>query len=154
MRKMVFLAMIALLVASAVAAQPTPPRRPDAVRPEAALGKYLNLTADQIAAWQQIQKDTAATVQPLVANAADLRKQLDAALAVAAPDPLAVGKLAVALKAAREQVRTAHEAANAKRIALLTADQKARYDAFQAALAFMRHRGPGRSAQAGMRMGR
>lgn len=135
------IAILALFLAAIATAQPGPGRRP----PQKALAEYLQLSDQQVTAWQQIQKDTAATVQPLAENARDLHKQIGTALKAASPDPAAVGKLAVELHAVEEQIRAAHEAAKAKRVAALNADQKVKLEAFEAASAFLRQerRGPG-----------
>jgi Spy/CpxP family protein refolding chaperone len=126
---------IALLAAGAAIAQ-MPQQQPP--RPGAALAAYLQLTPDQIATWQQIAKDTAAAVKPLADNEQQLRKQVQTALQAATPDPAAVGKLVVAADALRDQIRTLREAAKAKRLAVLTPDQKVKSDAFEAAVTFLR----------------
>lgn len=136
--RLTLLAFAALLVAVTAAAQPFPPEGPQAVRPQAALAKYLALTPEQVTAWQQIAQDEAAAIKPLAENVRDLQKQLETALQATTPDPLAVGKLAVSIHSVRDQIRAANESAKAKRIAALTADQKVKFDAFQAALQFVR----------------
>ncbi len=141
-----------LLMAAMVVAQPAPPARHGGGAQ--ALAKYLALTTEQISAWQQIAKDTAATIKPLAENARDLQTQLDTALNVATPDPLAVGKLAVSLHSVRQQIRAAEESAKTKRLALLTADQKVKFEAFQAANAFLHQRRPGMAARHAPMMGR
>ena len=130
------IAIMATLAASGATAQMSPRH--------AGLPSYLQLTADQIATWQQIQKDTAAAVQPLAANARDLRKQLDTALQSATPDPTTIGNLALSLHSVRQQIRAAREVAQAKRLAVLTTEQRAKFDAFRTAMGFMgqHRRGP------------
>jgi len=147
MKKAISILALSLLVASTAVAQMAPPVAPRAGK---VLADYLQLTADQVTAWQQINRDTAAAVQPLAANVRDLRQQLDTALKAVSPDPTAIGKLAVSLHGVQEQIRTLHETAKSKRLALLTADQKAKFAAFEAAAQFMRQQrrrvgpGPGR----------
>lgn len=140
-----------LLVAAMVVAQPAPPARPGGAQ---VLAKYLALTPEQISAWQQISRDTAATIKPLAENARDLQKQLDTALNVATPDPLTVGNLAVSLHSVRQQIRATEEAAKTKRLGLLTADQKVKFEAFQTANAFLHQRRPGMAARRAPMMGR
>ncbi len=144
------IAILALFIAAIAIAQPGPGPRP----PQKAVAEYLQLSDQQVTTWQQIQKDTAATVQPLAENARDLHKQIETALEAATPDPAAVGKLAVELHAVQEKIRAAHEAGKAKRVAVLNADQKAKFEAFEAAAAFLRQerRGPGGPGR-GMRRG-
>jgi len=121
----------ALFVAAAAMAQTAPPPAPP--RAAKALADYLQLAPDQISAWKQINQDTAAAVRPLAENARDLHAQLQDALNAATPDPAAVGKLALSMHGVQEQIRTLREDAQNKRIALLTPDQRTKFDAFQAA---------------------
>jgi Spy/CpxP family protein refolding chaperone len=125
---------IALLAAAAAIGQ-VPRQQPQ--RPEAVLGTYLQLTPDQITAWQQIAKDTAAAVKPLAGNVTELEKQLHTALQASSPDAAAVGTLAISIASARDQIRTLHESAKSKRVGVLSPDQKLKYDAFEAAVAFL-----------------
>ena len=143
----ILLTLATLLVALTAAAQPFPPAGPQAMPRQAVVAKYLALTPEQITAWQQIGQDEATAIKPLVANVRDLEAQLKTALQAATPDPLATGKLVVSIHSVREQIRAANEAAKAKRIAVLTADQKVKFDAFQAALQFVR---PGRAGARNM----
>ena len=133
-RLIVVAAAIALVLAAVASAQPHP-----AAAAARVLGTYLQLTPDQVTAWKQIHADTAATVKPLAAQAANLRKQLEAAT-----DPAEIGKLTLDLRAVRDQIKSAHDAAKTKLLATLTADQKTKYEAFEAAAAFLRAQRPGR----------
>jgi Spy/CpxP family protein refolding chaperone len=133
-------AVVVLLAAAVAVAQPVPPAGPLSARPQAALAAYLQLTPDQIAAWQQIHKDTAAAVKPLADNARNLQKQLEAAVKAASPDPATVGKLVLSLHSVRDQIRTARDNSKAKLLGVLTPEQKTKFDAFQAAASFMRRR--------------
>lgn len=129
------IAVLALFVGAIAMAQMGPGPGPAGPR---ALANYLQLTPDQVTAWQQINKDTQTAVTPLQTNARDLRQQLNTALTGGSPDPAAVGRLAISLHNVQEQVRTLHEDAKSKRLALLTADQKTKLAAFEAAVQFMR----------------
>ncbi len=111
---------------------------------EAALARYLQLTADQIASWQQIHKDTAAAIEPLAANARGLREQLEAALNGASPNPAAVGNLAISLHSARNEMKSLREESRGKRLAVLSTEQKTKLEAFEAAAKFLK-RGPMRA---------
>jgi Spy/CpxP family protein refolding chaperone len=145
MKKWISIAIFALLVAAAATAQMAPPAGP---HPGRVLADYLQLTPEQITTWQQIDRETATAVQPLVTHARDLRPQLDTAMKAAAPDATAIGNLALSLHAVRAQIQGIRETAKNKRLATLTADQKAKFDAFQAAAQFMRQQ---RRAPLGMR---
>jgi Spy/CpxP family protein refolding chaperone len=114
-----------LMMAAAVAAQPQ--------RSGKRVADYLQLTPDQVTAWQQIHQDAAATMEPLQENARSLREQLRAALDAPSPDAAAVGALSIQLASVRKEMRAAHEDAKAKRMAVLTPDQKAKLEAFEAA---------------------
>ena len=100
------------------------------------VGQYLQLTPDQIASWKQIRADEAAALKPLVANARELRTQL--ADAIKANDQAAAGKLTLEIAAVREQIRASREASKAKLEAVLTPDQKTKFEAFQAAVEFLK----------------
>jgi Spy/CpxP family protein refolding chaperone len=140
-------ALAALLVAVTATAQPFSPAGPQAMTRQAEIAKYLALTPEQTAAWQQIGQDEATAIKPLVTNVRDLEAQLKTALQATTPDPLATGKLVVSIHSVRQQIRTANEAAKAKRTAVLTTEQKVKFDAFQAALQFVR---PGRAGARNM----
>jgi Spy/CpxP family protein refolding chaperone len=116
-----FIAALAILAATAAFAQPRAAR----------LAHDLDLTPDQITAWKQIHADTAALVQPLAASARETRTQLKAALDSTTPDPAAVGKLAIALHATRAQIRAARADARAKLEAVLTPEQKTKFEALK-----------------------
>jgi len=102
MKIRISLAVLLLLTAAAAFAQPAPGAGPQR-RKAAAVAEYLQLTPDQIAAWKQIDQETATAIKPLL-----------------------------------DQVRTARQAANQKRVALLTPEQKAKLEAMHAAAVFMR----------------
>lgn len=140
-------AVVTLLCAAIASAQPavgTPPQRAGR---GAALAEYLQPTPDQVTAWKQLRSDAAATMKPLAQNAQDLRKQLDVAMSATSPDPATIGKLSLALRSVREQMRSARDASEAKFVATLTPEQKAKFDAFKAAGGFLKHR---RQAAIGM----
>jgi Spy/CpxP family protein refolding chaperone len=123
------IAIAAAIILVIVAASPAQPHAAGA----RVLGKYLQLTPDQVTAWKQIDSDTAATIEPLVTQARDLRKQI-----AAATDPVEVGKLTVSLRAVGDQIRAARQSTKTKLAATLTPEQKTKYEAFEAAVAFLR----------------
>lgn len=131
---------VVLLGAAVAAAQPF---ALSASRPgggEVALARYLQLTPDQIASWQQIHKDTAAAIKPLAVNARGLVEQIDAAVNSASPDPASVGRLALALHSVRNQIKALRERSRSKLMAVLSAEQKTKFEAFEAAAAFLKNR--------------
>ncbi len=132
--KLRMLAALSILIAAVAAAQPAPP-------PGARLAAYLQLTPDQVAAWKQIRTDTAATLKPLATATHDEQQELKAALQTPSPDPATVGRLAMTLHATREKIRATREESKAKLTAVLTPEQKVKFEAFQAAVQFgRRHR--------------
>ena len=135
MKRWVLMTTVVMLAAAVAVAQPQGPRH----SPKE-IADYLQLTPDQVTAWQQIHKDTEAAMQPLRENARGLRQQLHTALDAASPDTAAVGSLTIQLASVRKEIRAAHEDAKAKRMAVLTADQKAKLEAFVAARGFRRER--------------
>ena len=64
MRLRTSMAVLLLLTAAATFAQPAPARGPQR-RKAAMIAEYLQLTPDQIAAWKQINSETATKVRPL-----------------------------------------------------------------------------------------
>lgn len=142
-RWILILAVVTLLCAAIASAQPAPGANPQRAGRAAALAEYLQLTPEQVTAAKQLRSDTAQTVKPLARNARDLRKQLAAAMSATTPDTATIGKLTLALHAAREQVRSAVDASKAKFAATLTPDQKAKFDALEAAGGFLKHRRQG-----------
>jgi Spy/CpxP family protein refolding chaperone len=128
---------LVMIAAMAFAQAPAGPRRPGV----AALVNYLQLTPDQKAAWLQIHKDTEATIKPLRANALDLTKQLQAAMTATTPDPVAVGKLTLAVRSVRDEIRAERKSSEAKLADVLTPEQKTKFEAFLAAGKAMRHQG-------------
>lgn len=133
-RRWILIAIATLLAAATAMAQP----RAQHPGRQKALAEYLQLTPDQVSTWQQVGKETAAAVQPLAANARDLRSRLRDALQAASPDQAAVGALTVQLDAVRKQIHAAREEGKAKRLAVLTPEQKAKLEAFRAARGFAR----------------
>jgi len=138
--KRLSIAILLLLVAASLAAQPAP--NAQAAR-GAVLAKYLELTPDQVAAWKQIRTDTAAALRTIGEQRRDLRKQLETAMTAATPDAATVGKLTLSLHALRGEAKTIREASRTKLRDVLTAEQKTKFDAFEAAAKALRPR-PGR----------
>jgi Spy/CpxP family protein refolding chaperone len=99
----------------------------------AVLVQVLQPTPDQLAIWKQLREAQATAMKPLLQNARDLRGQLDTAMKATPPDPATVGKLTLALRAAREAVRAQADDSQAKFVATLTPEQKTKFEALQAA---------------------
>jgi|GEM_PF-878599 len=108
---------------------------------DSALADYLALTADQKAAWQTIQTELRATIDGFRNQEQTLGEQLRTALE--GTDATAIGNLMLQLRSIRTQIDAARDAADAKFAASLTADQKVKFAAFQAAVEYLHGRGPG-----------
>lgn len=139
-RWILIVAVVTLLCAAMASAQPIMGRTPQRAGRGAVLAEYLQPTPEQITAWKQLRSETAAAIKPLVQSAQDLRKQLGVAMSATSPDQAAIGKLTLALRSARDDVRSARSTSKAKFVATLTPDQKAKFDALEAARQFMKHR--------------
>jgi Spy/CpxP family protein refolding chaperone len=107
-----------------------------------ALAEYLGLTTEQKTAWETIQSETRTTIEALHEQERTLHEQLRTALDAGSTDAAALGNLLIQIRAIDAQIKTAHDAADAKFEATLTADQKVKFAAFQAASQFLHSRGP------------
>jgi len=149
MKRILLLSLALLLVTLGASAQrgpggPGAPPPPPGAGPrpnDAVLADYLALTASQKEAWKTIQSELRTSTQPLRDRERALRDQLEDALE--ANDSAAIDSLKAQMRAIHEQLKAAREAAEAKFTALLTTGQKAKFEAFQAAVEFLRQRGPG-----------
>jgi len=100
----------------------------------------LNLSADQKMQWDSIHQQLDASVQPLFEQHRAAEQQLDAAANVSNPDAASVGRAFLAMRDVDKQIKAAHESAKSKIDAILTPDQKAKFDAMHEG---MEHGGPG-----------
>ena len=117
LRRMKRIAVLLLFALSAVA-RPAPPP------PHHLLADYLALDTSQQEAWRTIQSELRATAAPLHEQLRD------------ATDPATIESLERQLDAARK-------AAHRKFAALLTTEQQLKFEAFQAAVEYLRQHGPG-----------
>ncbi len=108
-----------------------------------ALAEYLGLTSDQKNAWESIQSELRANLDTFREQERSLEEQLHTALDGGSTDAAALGNLLIQIRAIQTQIKAAQDTADAKFVASLTADQKVKFAAFQAASEFLRGRGPG-----------
>jgi len=106
----------------------------------ARLAEYLGLDAQQKAALMQLQQQHREETKPLWQEGQDLRRRLREATEAEKPDPLAVGEATLALKVHHERMKAGRAAFEQRIVALLTPEQKQRYEAFKAARQFDRGR--------------
>lgn len=102
------------------------------------LVEYLALTAEQKAAWEANREEMHEAIEPLHERGAALAAQLETT-----NDAAGIGSLVLQLRAVSTQIEAAREAGDAKFSALLTPDQKVKFEAFEAASQFIHRRGPG-----------
>lgn len=144
-----FTIIAALLLVAATAAMAQHARRPapdGAFRtmggpPADGLAEYLSLTSEQAANWQAIREESRTQIHALHEKERALAEQLEAALK--GTDATAIGTLMLQIRGIGSQIEAIRTAGEAKFSATLTAEQKVKFDAFQAAANFRRQRGPG-----------
>ena len=127
-----FLALITLTASIAIAQQP---RRmgPGGPPPPPRLNEFLNLTSAQETQIDALHDSMRTTIDPLFEQKRAAEEQWRALADTASPDPTAIGKQFLAVRAIDLQIKSAHDAMEQKVAALLTADQKVKFDAFNAA---------------------
>ena len=89
----------------------------------------LNLSTDQKVQWESIHQQLEASMQPLLNQHRAAEQQLSAAADASNPDATAVGRAYLAMRDVGKQIKAAHESAKAKIDAILTPDQKAKFEA-------------------------
>ena len=123
-----FIALIALATTVAIAQQPhrggPPPRE---------LAQYLGLTADQQTQIDALHQSLRTTIDPLFEQKRAEDEKLHSMIESANPDPTAIGKQVLAVYAIDQQIKSAHDATDAKISTLLTPEQKVKFEAFLAA---------------------
>ena len=88
----------------------------------------LGLSVDQKVQFDSIHQQLEANVGPLFQQLETAHRQLESLASASNPDATAVGKQFLAARAIEQQVKAAHEAAHQKLAAILTPDQKAKFD--------------------------
>ena len=150
MKRAIILLTVLTAMAVTAAAQPGPPPPP---RRGDVLADYLQLNDAQKSAWKSARSDFEAAVKPLHDQQRAAHEQIEQLMSGANPDPAAVGKLMVSIKAIGDQIKAAHDALETKLGATLTTEQKAKFQAFEAAREFLQQRGPRPDAGPGQRPG-
>ena len=92
----------------------------------------LNLSTDQRVQWDAIHQQLEASVRPLIEQHVAAEQQLSAVADASNPDAAAVGRAYLALRDIGKQLKAVHESAKSKIDAILTPDQKAKFDAVHA----------------------
>ena len=137
--KRIVIALLITIVAVAAFAQE--PEHPGMMKHRLAMGMgpgsdelatALNLSTDQKVQWDAIHSQLAASVKPLFGQHQAAEQQLQALVEASNPDPTAVGTQFLAMRAIDKQIQAAHESTHAKLTAILSPDQKAKFDAIHA----------------------
>jgi Spy/CpxP family protein refolding chaperone len=102
-----------------------------------ALATYLGLTDTQIQSLKTVAEQTRATVQPLMQQIGEKSKALAELRRAGSTDAAAIGNLVVQIDALEKQVQEARAAAKTQALAVLTADQKTKLAALEAAAKLM-----------------
>lgn len=92
----------------------------------------LNLSTDQKVQWDSIHQQLEASMHPLIDQHRAAEDQLNSAANASSPDATAVGRAYLAMRAIDKQIKAAHESAKSQINAILTPDQKAKFDAMHA----------------------
>jgi len=138
------LAIAITLAAAAAFAQPAgPPPGGPGRDPGAILGQYLGLTSDQQAAWRAAHDEFRTAAQSLHDQEQAAQKKVHDLLSSGSTDATAIGNAMLAAHAIGDQLKALHAQLEAKLTSVLTADQKTKYAAFEAAAEFLRSHGPG-----------
>jgi Spy/CpxP family protein refolding chaperone len=95
--------------------------------------KFLGLSADQQTQVEALHEQAHASVEPLFAQKETAHDQLLALADAANPDPAAVGRQFLAVRAIDQQIKAVHESTMKKVETLLTPEQKTKFEAFVAA---------------------
>src|SRR5437763_6694384 len=120
------IAFITIIASVAIAQQPRRMGPP----PPRELAEYLGLTTDQQTQIDALHQSLRATIEPLFDQRRAADDQVHALVEAANPDPTAIGKQVLAVYAIDQQIKSAHDAMNQRIAALLTPDQKTKFDAF------------------------
>jgi Spy/CpxP family protein refolding chaperone len=147
MKRIALILALALAASTSVFAQPGPPPGGGPRPGSDPLVTYLNLTEAQKSAWEAARTALEAAVQPLREKERAAHEALGALMEAKSTDACGIGAAMIAIRTVGDQIRALHEADDAKRLAVLTPEQKSKYDAFQAAVQFLRgQEGAGRPA--------
>jgi Spy/CpxP family protein refolding chaperone len=104
-----------------------------------AIAAELGLSADQKIQFDAIHHQIEAAAQPLAEQMGAAEAQLHTLADAANPDATAVGRQFLALHDLQKQMKAIHESAKQKIDAILTPDQKAKFDSMAEHMEHMEH---------------
>ncbi len=99
---------------------------------------YLQLSADQKTAWATAHQEFGDSVQAIQDQIRAAHDQIKTLMDAKSTDAAAIGTLMIQVRTLNDQIKSAHDALDTKLKSILTADQAAKYAAFEAALDFLR----------------
>lgn len=114
------------------------PNPDEILRNPRALARYLRLTPAQLESLKQLRQELQAETKPLHEQQKQLREQLRDQLEAANPDACTVGETMLDIHEIGDQVRAALEEFDDKFTAILTPEQRARYEALKEAARLLR----------------
>jgi uncharacterized membrane protein len=123
MKPILIAAALAALACAQPASDPQPPT------PPAVVAQFLGLSDAQTTRFQQLLQAVRAAVPPLAQQAAAQQQALEQLLTAAQPDPAAVGRALLAIRAIQNQIQQAVQTYRGSFTALLTADQQQKLQA-------------------------
>lgn len=103
------------------------------------IAEHLGLSDEQKAQWKAIHEKAREEGQPLMKAAGDAKEAFDKALESENADAATVGQAAIAMRNARHQLETHHQATMEAAKAILTPEQAAKFEEMQKHMM----RGPG-----------
>ncbi len=131
-------AILLFAVGSLALAQPVPPGPPGPPPPQRMgngdpLVTYLGLTADQKTQWQTARQSFDDSIKPLRDHIDAAHQQLEQLMDAKSTDAAALGNLMIDIRNTHDQITAKHDALDTTLESFLTADQKAKFEAFRAA---------------------
>ena len=147
MKRTIPLLALTLITTLALAQQPRRPMPMDGPGgpdrgPRPDIAAFLGLTSDQKTQFDALHESLRTTVEPLFDRKREAEEQLHALVDAAKPDATAIGNQVLAMKAIDDQIKAAHDATKTKIEAILTADQRLKFEALHAARQFGHPRPP------------
>jgi Spy/CpxP family protein refolding chaperone len=138
----------ALLLAAAASAQPHERSGRERRGGMQSVADFLELTEEQRAQWDEIEKAQREVMRPTLQELRSLRGNLEEELQAEAPDAEAVGNLMIASRELQRGLEASREETEGQLRGLLDAEQQTKWEAWQAA------GGRGPRGSRGARMGR
>jgi Spy/CpxP family protein refolding chaperone len=122
------LLIIITIICSVGALAAQEPRRE---RTDGKLAQALQLTAAQQSAWENARQDFRVAVQPLLQQREQLARQVETAIADKSSDACTIGNLVINEFGLNAQIRSVRQTMIEKFSAVLTPDQKSKFDALE-----------------------